>query len=49
MALDEDLRDIGDVTSEAIFGDETNIFRLFSKDTGILCGSEVFERSNGPR
>ncbi len=44
MALDEDLRDSGDVTSGAIFGDETGVFMLFSKDTGILCGAEIFER-----
>jgi nicotinate-nucleotide pyrophosphorylase (carboxylating) len=44
MALDEDLRDSGDVTSGAIFGDETSVFMLFSKDTGILCGTEIFER-----
>jgi nicotinate-nucleotide pyrophosphorylase (carboxylating) len=44
MALEEDLQDLGDITSEAIFSDRTHTFFLFSKGDGILCGLEVFER-----
>jgi len=43
LALEEDLGDLGDVTSEAIFGDERCTAVLVSKDTGILAGSELFE------
>ncbi|MEA5033735.1 MAG: carboxylating nicotinate-nucleotide diphosphorylase [Sphaerochaeta sp.] len=42
MALSEDLGIQGDVTSQAIFTDEEDIFILFAKDSGVLCGSEVF-------
>jgi nicotinate-nucleotide pyrophosphorylase (carboxylating) len=42
MALAEDLGTQGDVTSQAIFSDEEDTFILFAKDSGILCGSEVF-------
>ena len=42
MALSEDLLDAGDITSEAIFSDETYRYRLVSKDTGILCGIDIF-------
>ena len=41
LALQEDLGDAGDVTSEAIFGKETGSFTVTSKDTGILCGTRV--------
>ncbi len=42
MALDEDLLETGDVTSEAIFSDEIYSYSLISKDDGILCGIEIF-------
>lgn len=44
LALEEDLMDTGDVTSEALFTDESETFNLVSKDRGILCGTHVFER-----
>ncbi len=44
MALEEDLHDSGDITSESIFSDEEHTFALISKDNGILCGAEVFTR-----
>ena len=43
-ALEEDLEAGGDVTSSAIFGDEHCEAALFSKDTGILAGIDVFSR-----
>jgi len=42
-ALEEDLHTQGDVTSQSIFSLEENSFRLISKDSGILCGREIFE------
>lgn len=42
-ALEEDLHAAGDVTSQSIFSLEENSFRLISKDSGILCGKEIFE------
>lgn len=42
-ALEEDLHATGDVTSQSIFSLEENSFRLISKDSGILCGKEIFE------
>ena len=46
QTLKEDLSETGDITSQAIFTTEKDIFNLVSKDTGILCGSttaiEVF-------
>jgi nicotinate-nucleotide pyrophosphorylase (carboxylating) len=42
MALSEDLGIQGDVTSRAIFTDEENVFILFAKDSGVLCGLKVF-------
>lgn len=42
-SLKEDLGKNGDVTSDSIFtGRETAVFALRSKDTGILCGAEIF-------
>lgn len=41
-ALEEDLGDAGDVTTEAIFGDELGSAVLRSKDSGVLAGSEIF-------
>ncbi|HNX24759.1 MAG TPA: carboxylating nicotinate-nucleotide diphosphorylase [Spirochaetota bacterium] len=42
MALNEDLLDIGDVTSEAIFRDELYSYKLMAKESGILCGIDIF-------
>lgn len=42
MALKEDLLDTGDVTSEAIFTDETYSYKLVAKESGILCGIDIF-------
>ena len=44
IALAEDLGEEGDVTSLAIFADETRTVHLVSKDTGVLAGAEVFRR-----
>lgn len=41
-ALDEDLLDTGDITSEAIFRDELYAYRLMAKESGILCGITIF-------
>lgn len=43
-ALLEDLNNSGDITSDAIFTDETYSYKLVSKDTGILCGMDIFKR-----
>ncbi len=43
MAFREDLLDAGDVTSEAIFGDEIYSYKLVAKESGILCGIEIFK------
>jgi len=43
LALEEDLSSRGDVTSQAIFDDESADFSLIAKDEGILCGSEYFK------
>ncbi|PKL16852.1 MAG: nicotinate-nucleotide diphosphorylase (carboxylating) [Spirochaetae bacterium HGW-Spirochaetae-5] len=42
MAFNEDLLDAGDVTSEAIFKDEVYSYKLMAKESGILCGIEIF-------
>lgn len=42
MALNEDLLDAGDVTSEAIFKDELYSYKLMAKESGVLCGVEIF-------
>ncbi|HPS58448.1 MAG TPA: carboxylating nicotinate-nucleotide diphosphorylase [Spirochaetota bacterium] len=44
MALFEDLRAAGDITSDAIFGKEAFSYKLVSKDNGILCGIGIFRR-----
>lgn len=44
-ALNEDLKNIGDVTSEAIFKNEESAFILLSKENGILCGCEIFSET----
>lgn len=42
LALREDLGDRGDITTDAVFAQETARAVLMSKDTGILAGAEVF-------
>lgn len=42
MALTEDLQEVGDVTSQAIFSSESDEYSLVSKDNGVLCGLELF-------
>lgn len=44
MALLEDLDGVGDVTSSAVFSDETDEFYLISKSEGVLCGRRLFEK-----
>ncbi|NQT65837.1 MAG: carboxylating nicotinate-nucleotide diphosphorylase [FCB group bacterium] len=44
IALSEDLKDREDITSSAIFQNEKDYFYLLSKDKGILCGIEIFEK-----
>ncbi len=45
LAVKEDLAQEGDVTSRAIFREETVSAVLYSKDTGILAGAEFFIRA----
>ncbi|MBN1524187.1 MAG: carboxylating nicotinate-nucleotide diphosphorylase [Spirochaetales bacterium] len=42
LALQEDFDEIGDVTSESIFTDETAHAQLLSKSEGILAGKSIF-------
>ena len=42
LALSEDLGELGDVTSQAVVPDDERSAILWSKDTGILAGEEVF-------
>ena len=44
MALFEDMRETGDITSDAIFKDESWSLKLVSKDNGVLCGTEIFKK-----
>jgi nicotinate-nucleotide pyrophosphorylase (carboxylating) len=44
LALSEDLGDVGDVTSRAIFSHEKTEVLLKSKDTGVLAGIDYFCR-----
>lgn len=44
MALFEDLGTSGDVTSDAIFKNETFSYKLVAKESGILCGIDIFKR-----
>lgn len=41
-ALLEDFDGAGDVTSEAIFTDEKAVYILKAKDTGVVCGIDIF-------
>jgi len=43
LALREDLGELGDVTSQAVVPDGESTAVLWSKDTGILAGEEVFD------
>lgn len=43
LAFEEDLLDVGDVTSLAIFSDEESTYKLYAKDNGILCGIDIFK------
>jgi nicotinate-nucleotide pyrophosphorylase (carboxylating) len=43
-ALREDLGSTGDITSRALFSGEDCRAALFSKDSGVLAGSEVFSK-----
>ncbi len=43
-ALKEDLGNEGDITSDAIFESGEHLFGLMSKDSGILCGIDIFAR-----
>lgn len=43
MALAEDLDRAGDVSSRALFGPANrSVFRLLAKDSGVLCGLDLF-------
>ena len=42
LALQEDLGDLGDVTSQAVTPEGVQSATLWSKDTGILAGEQVF-------
>lgn len=44
LSLEEDLGADGDVTTDAIFGDETASYKLTAKDHGVVCGLDVFKR-----
>ncbi|MBF0204906.1 MAG: nicotinate-nucleotide diphosphorylase (carboxylating), partial [Desulfamplus sp.] len=42
----EDLSDVGDVTSDAIFtANETDTYWLVAKQEGVLCGSDIFTQA----
>ncbi len=44
FALHEDINDREDITGSAIFEDEQDHFYLISKDMGILCGIDIFDK-----
>ncbi|MBB6479024.1 carboxylating nicotinate-nucleotide diphosphorylase [Spirochaeta isovalerica] len=44
LALEEDLKEVGDVTSRAIFADDMTTAVLYSKDSGILAGIDFFRQ-----
>ena len=44
IALEEDLGEKGDITSESIFSEEYGDYILVSKEEGILCGIDIFTR-----
>ncbi|MCK5050534.1 MAG: carboxylating nicotinate-nucleotide diphosphorylase [Candidatus Cloacimonetes bacterium] len=43
-ALYEDINNFEDITGSAIFEDEQDHFYLLTKDKGILCGIDIFEK-----
>lgn len=43
LALEEDLADLGDVTTSAVFDTETGTLALVSKDSGVLAGGGMFD------
>ena len=43
LALDEDLAELGDVTTSAVFSTEMGTLTLLSKDTGVLAGGPMFD------
>ncbi len=43
LALEEDLAQLGDVTTNAVFAAETGALALLSKDRGVLAGSGMFD------
>ncbi len=43
-AIDEDLNDTGDITSESIFSDQTRRALIVAKSSGIIAGLSVAER-----
>lgn len=43
LALEEDLAELGDVTTNAVFQAETGALTLLSKDSGVLAGSGMFD------
>ncbi len=44
LALKEDLGDVGDVSSISIFDKEEDEFFLVAKDSGVICGVDVFKK-----
>jgi nicotinate-nucleotide pyrophosphorylase (carboxylating) len=42
-AFQEDFNNLGDVTGEAIFSEETDTFVLVAKQSGVLCGIKEFQ------
>ncbi len=44
LALEEDLGKDGDITSESVFTDQYGKYRLLAKESGILCGIDIFTR-----
>ncbi|MBF0573396.1 MAG: nicotinate-nucleotide diphosphorylase (carboxylating), partial [Desulfamplus sp.] len=43
MAFWEDLGDLGDITSDAIFNDnKTDTYWLVAKQEGVICGVDIF-------
>ena len=45
MAFEEDLGARGDVTSDAVFDDQEDVYWLVAKQAGILCGVDCFEKA----
>ncbi|SMC63076.1 nicotinate-nucleotide pyrophosphorylase [carboxylating] [Desulfocicer vacuolatum DSM 3385] len=45
MAFEEDLGTRGDVTSDAVFDDHTDVYWLVAKQAGILCGVDCFTKA----